>query len=55
MPAVIEHAGVPAHFRQLALKIAIAISKTHDLGHVLGGDAEMAKSPPPEEVHVEFV
>ena len=45
-PAVIAHVGVPAHFRQLALKIAIAISKKHDLGHVLGRGAEMAKLSP---------
>ena len=34
---------LPAYFKQLAPKVAIPLRKKHDLGHVLGRGAEMAK------------
>ena len=34
---------VPAYFKQLAPKVPIPLRKKHDLGHVLGRGAEMAK------------
>ena len=41
-----EVGDVPAYFKQLAAKAPIPFRKNHDLGHILGRGAEMAKLSP---------
>ena len=43
-----QDASVPAHFGQPVTKVAIPMSKKHDLGNVLGRRAAMTKSLPKE-------